>query len=226
MNRVILDQISFRVDFASLMDSLRIKEGSRYAADLTSLVNAAQSISRPKAVYKVAFIESRGDDYVIVEGIRLKSRVLRVNLDKAHRIFVFVATCGMELEDWSGSIEDMLKRYWADTIKLMALESAIQALNDHLLERYRPGSTSAMGPGSLEDWPIQEQQSLFAILGNLEDAIGVQLLESSLMIPVNSVAGLRFPTEESFESCMLCSRENCPGRKAAYDEGMYDRKYR
>jgi hypothetical protein len=225
MNKVVLDHIPFQLDLASLMERVRVKEGSSYAADLESFLNNAQSISNPKAFYMIAFIESKGDDYVVVDGVKLTSRVLRVNLDKTHRVFLFAATCGTELEDWSSSISDMLQRYWADTIKLMAVESAIGAVNEHLEERYHSGPTSMMAPGSLEDWPIQEQRSLFTILGNLIDTIGVQLLDSFLMIPTNSVAGILFPTEERFESCQLCPRENCPARRAPYDIDLYDRKY-
>jgi len=226
MNKAVLDNISFQLDLDSLKKRLRIKEGSTYADDLKRIASEAQAIAKPKALYKVAFIRSRGDDYVAIDGLTLTSRVLRVNLEQAHRVFPFVATCGTELDDWSNSIDDMLQRYWADTIKELALRSAIRALNEHLVERYRPGRTSAMSPGSLEDWPLQAQRALFAILGDPKDAIGVQLSDSLLMIPTKSVSGIRFPTQESFESCQLCPRENCPGRGATYDKGLYDRKYR
>ena len=57
-------------------------------------------------------------------------------------------------------------------------------------------------------------------------AIGVKLTESYLMEPNKSVSGIRFPTEERFESCMLCPRQDCPGRRSAYDPELYDQKYR
>ena len=226
MNKVVLDNMSFQLDLDLLMKRLRIKRESTYADDLKQIVSEAQAIARPKALYKVVFIESKGDDYVVIDGLTLTSRVLRVNLEQAHRVFPFVATCGTELEDWSNSMDDMLQRYWGDTIKEMALRSAIRDLNAHLVERYRPGRTSTMSPGSLADWPLQAQRALFAILGDPKDAIGVQLSDSLLMIPTKSVSGIRFPTEESFESCQLCPRESCPGRRAPYDKGLYDRRYR
>jgi len=37
------------------------------------------------------------------------------------------------------------------------------------------------------------------------------------MVPVKTVSGLLFPSEAGFESCELCSREKCMGRRAAYD---------
>lgn len=208
------------------MKKLRIKEGSTDADKVNRLVGEAQAIARPKALYKVAFIESKGDDYVVVDGTTLTSRVLRVNLEQAHRVFAYVATCGTELEDWSSSIDDMLQRYWGDTIKEMALRVAIRAMNEHLVDRYRPGPISSMSPGSLADWPLQAQRALFTILGNPQEAIGVRLSSSLLMIPTKSVSGIRFPTEESFESCQLCPRKSCPGRRAPYDKELYDKKYR
>ena len=83
-----------------------------------------------------------------------------------------------------------------------------------------------MSPGSLADWPLQEQRQLFTILGNTWDTVGVRLTDSLLMVPIKSVSGIRFPTESSFESCQLCPRAQCPGRRAPYDAGLYDLKYR
>lgn len=226
MNQVILDTIAFRIDPGRLLKRLHIEEGSAYADDLRRLVSDAQSAAKPRALYAVAFIESRGDDTVVIDGTTLTSRVLRVNLEKARRVFPYLATCGSELEEWSSSLDDVLHRYWADVIKELALASAIRALNEDLAERYRPGRTSAMSPGSLEDWPLEEQRALFDILGNPEGAIGVRLSDSFLMIPTKSVSGIRFPTEQSFESCQLCPRQDCPGRRCPYDEELYERRYR
>jgi hypothetical protein len=208
------------------MKKLRIKEGSSSVETLERIASDAQAIARPKAIYKVAFIESKGDDYLVADGITLTSRVLRVNIEQAHRVFPFVATCGAELDEWSSSIDDILQSYWADTIKEMALRSAIQALNKDLEGRFRPGRISRMSPGSLSDWPLREQRNLFALLGNPQDAVGVELTESLMMVPIKSVSGIWFPTEVDFASCQLCPREICPARKAPYDKTLYDRKYR
>ena len=75
-----------------------------------------------------------------------------------------------------------------------------------------------MSPGSLPDWPIEEQKKLFALLGDVQGVLGVRLNESLLMLPRKSVSGLFFPTEISFYSCQLCPRSNCEARKAAYNE--------
>ena len=79
---------------------------------------------------------------------------------------------------------------------------------------------SAMNPGSLEDWPISEQRQLFSILGDVESLIGVRLTDSFLMLPIKSVSGVYFPKEITFQSCQLCPRERCQGRRAPYDEKL------
>lgn len=224
-NTVVLDNVAFALDAAELRRHLRIPDTSRHAEQLRCLLLEAQTIARPKALYRVAFIDSKGGDAVIVEGTTFTSRVLRVNLDKAHRVFVYVATCGTELEEWSSSVHGMLERFWADTIKEMALGSAVEALNDDIKDRFRPGATASMSPGSLEDWPLEEQSRLFDLLGKAPENIGVRLTDSMLMVPTKSVSGIRFPTEESFESCQLCPRKNCPGRRVPFEEGLYERKY-
>jgi hypothetical protein len=226
MDAVVLGDIPFRIDLGQLLKKLHVREGHAYTDDVRRLADEAQAIARPKALYKVAYIESRDDKAVVIDGITMNSRVLRVNLEQAHRVFPYVVTCGVELQDWADSIADVLRRFWAETINEMALRVAIQVLNKHLAERYRPGRTSAMSPGSLGEWPIQAQRPLFALLGDPKGAIGVRLTDSLLMIPTKSVSGIRFPTEESFESCQLCPREGCPGRRVPYDKDLYDKKYR
>jgi hypothetical protein len=226
LNTITLDGIPFQIDVGDLMKKLRVKEESRRADDLRRLVETAQAIGKPKALYKVAFVESRDTNTVVVDGITFTSRVLRVNLESAHRVFPFVATCGMELEDWACSIDDLLQRYWAETISEMALRSVRQALDEHLAQRYQPGPVSTMNPGSLGDWPLREQRPLFALLGDPYQSIGVRLMDSFLMVPIKSVSGILFPTKESFASCQLCPREACPGRRAPYDPDLYEKKYR
>lgn len=224
-NVFVVDSIAFEPNLEGLLKRLRIKEGSPYVAEVGKLIADAQALARPKAMYRLAYIDSKTEDSVVINGISFKSRVLRVNLDVAHRVFAYIATCGTELDAWAHTMPDVLYEYWADAIKEAALYDAIQALNHELATCYHLGRSSVMSPGSLADWPIREQRPLFTLLGDPRSAIGVELTDSYLMIPNKSVSGIRFPSEENFASCQLCPRENCPGRRAPYDETAYERKY-
>jgi hypothetical protein len=226
METIVLDRIRYRADIGALAKRLRVAEESADYDELVALAREAESVARPRAMYGVGYIQERGDDHVIIDGTQFTSRILRVNLEQAHRAFLYVATCGTEVEAWAHALTDLLQRYWADAIQEAVLRIAIRALHDDLEERFRPGETSAMAPGSLGEWPLSEQRALFSALGDVRGTIGVALSDSLLMIPAKSVSGIRFPTTESFESCQLCPRANCPGRRAPYDRSLYDRRYR
>ena len=160
-----------------------------------------------------------------IKGVRFTSRVLRVNLEEVQRVFLYIATCGTEVESIDIPSDDLMRKFVLDTIKQMALGDAIKHLREHIDREYRPGKMSAMAPGSLEDWPISEQKQLFSIFGDVESLIGVKLTDSFLMLPLKSISGICFPTEFTFESCQLCPRERCPGRRAAYDEKLKEKYF-
>jgi hypothetical protein len=224
MYQVVLDDIPFDLD--ALAHRLHVNEADGYLQDLRRLAEQAEAVARPKAMYRVGFIDARSEDSVVIGGVTFHSRILSVNLEHAHRVFLYVATCGIELEAWARSLSDLLHRYWADAIQEAALREAGRAMHRHMVESYRLDKTATMAPGSLSEWPLTEQRPLFACLGDVTQAIGVRLSDSLLMVPSKSVSGIRFPTVESFESCQLCPRENCPGRRAPYDQTLWDRKYR
>lgn len=221
----LLERISFEVDADQLMRKVRMETEDGFADEIQQLAEEARRIAVPKAMYRLAFFQAVGDDSLTIDGVELHSRVLRVNLSEANRLFAYVATCGRELEVWSRTKTDPLEQYWADAIKQLALGCAIQALNRDIVKRYRPGKTSTMAPGSLADWPIQQQRPLFRILGDVNGRVGVELSPSYLMIPNKSISGIRFPREESFESCLLCPRQDCPARRAPHDPALYEREY-
>lgn len=222
----VMDDIAFRPSLRKLMKQLRVKEGTRHADQIVSLLDEAQAIARPRAMYRVAYVDSRDESGVVIDGITFRSRVLRVNLDSVHRVFPFVVTGGTELHEWTQAQDNLLVRYYADVISETAARAAAATLKAHLIRRYGLGRTSTMSPGSLEDWPIQEQRPLFDLLGDPKEAIGVRLTDSMLMILSKSVSGIRFPVEKTFESCQLCQRERCPSRKTPYDPDLYARRYR
>ncbi len=226
MVEVVLNPIPFDLNVDLLLHDLHIKPGSDDAGALADMAATAQSIARPKALCRVGLIDHAGEDAVVIEGVTLSSRVLRVNLDGVHRAFVFVATCGVELEAWAAGVEGLLERFWADAIMEQALEAAINTLREHITTRYHSGRVAMMNPGSLDDWPLSEQRALFDVLGDPASAIGVQLTDSFLMRPTKSVSGILFASEDTFESCQLCPLEDCPNRRAPHDASLYEQKYR
>jgi hypothetical protein len=189
-------------------------------------MNEAKAMARPKGMYKPVDFDAEGDDVVVIDGIRLTSRVLAVHLAQVHRVFPFVATCGREIADWAATKTEILERFWLETILDEVLLCAIKHTGEHMVATHGLGKTAVMTPGSIDDWPIQEQKPLFTILGGIEAAIGVRLRESFMMEPRQSVSGIVFPTEIDFQTCMLCPRQRCPKRRAPYDRNLYEQRFR
>jgi len=186
-------------------------------SEIQPLIEVATALIEPKANFEVSYIEDKLEDAVMVNGRHLTSRVLRKNLDQAERIFPFVITLGPKLGEKQADSTDLLENFYLDTIGNVALNSARKQLKRHLKSEFALEKISSMAPGSLPDWPIEEQAPLFKLLGDVDAAIGVKLSNSLLMLPAKSISGIYFPTEVSFFSCQLCPRERCESRKAKYD---------
>ncbi|MCJ7715552.1 MAG: hypothetical protein MUO54_03415 [Anaerolineales bacterium] len=226
MDPIILDQIEFNPSPGRLFKKLRIKKGSKHEELVRILIKESSPIARPKAMYTITGIDEINDTGVVLGGILMESRVMRVNLSEVHRVFPYLATSGKELYNWAQSKDDMLEKYYAEEVSQMALRTAGDTLLSLLKETYQLGKTASMNPGSLEDWPLTAQTSLFKLLGDPEQAIGVKLLKSMLMIPNQSVSGIRFVSESDYSNCELCPRGNCSHRRAPFDENLLKTKYK
>lgn len=226
MDRIILDDIPFEVEEKGLAQILKIKPGSRSASEFSQILEEASLIAKPKAAFAVVSADVITDDSVEIGSVILKSHVLKVNLEHAGIVYPFVATCGTEIEEWSKNMSGMLHSFWGDNIKLMALGCAISRLEAYLKERLEGATLSSMNPGSLADWPLEQQAPLFELLGDAAGAIGVSLTRSMVIHPLKSVSGILFVSEEGFVNCSLCPREHCPGRRADYDASLYEVKFR
>jgi hypothetical protein len=211
-----LEQISLSLDIVEIKNRLRASDWER----IQTLLEIAEPLISAKAVYKVCYIEEKLANTVMIDGVRFSSRVLRKNLEKVGRVFPYVVTIGARLEQKADAYTDLLEKYYLDVIGNVGLTEARKHLEDHLRSRFALEGLSYMSPGSLADWPIEEQRPLFSILKGAEISIGVRLTENLLMIPRKSVSGIYFPTEVTFYSCQLCPRQHCEGRKARYNEDL------
>lgn len=219
----ILEDIRISLNPKKIGEKLLVQKTGNWG-QFRELFEAAKPLITPKAAYGVRYIDEKLGDAVVIDGICFKSRVLRKNLEMVGRVFPYVVTIGHGLEKKADASQDLLEKYYLDTIGNIALIKARKYLEDELRTRFAMEGLSFMSPGSLMDWPIEEQRPLFSLLEGVESSIGVKLNESLLMIPRKSVSGIYFPTKTTFYSCQLCPRKRCEGRKAAYNEELA-RKY-
>jgi hypothetical protein len=180
------------------------------------LFHEAASCAGPIGGYLEAIPEDADTKTVSLHGEKLHSRLLARHLSNQERIFPFVATCGQELSAWVDSKTDLMENYLAHALAEQATHLIAETLRREIESKYSLDNLSRMQPGSLPDWPLEQQGPLFRILGALPQKIHVQLTETFLMLPTNSLSGIFFQDPEGFISCQLCSRK-CPRRKAPFD---------
>jgi hypothetical protein len=226
----VLDRIPFTVDPPALRQRLGLPTDDVDAAALVEgLVAEALNVGRPRVLYDVAEVRPDAHDAngVEVGTARFSSRVLHANLAGIEHVFLYVATCGPELDRLQVETGDLLGDYCRDAIKAAALGAAMNHLTDHLRQTYGLARFATMNPGSGDSdiWPIEQQKALFAHFGDVRGLIGVTLTDSCLMVPNKSVSGLIYATDEDFCTCKLCHRDDCPNRRAPFDPRLYEERH-
>lgn len=223
MDPVVLDNIPLSLSAAHVAPAVRVRPGTAASEELEELVTHALAVARPKAVYNTALVTGRGDNFLELDDIPLESRLMPRNLAKVHRAFPYVVTCGTEVDAYGQALTDMIHLWWLDTLKELMLAQANEFLNRHLSDIVGLGHFSVMNPGSLPDWPLDEQPKVFALIGDVESLIGVRLTDTLLMLPTKTLSGLAFQSDEDYQECRLCNRRACPGRRVPFDEEEFQR---
>lgn len=218
-----LTSIPFALDLASLLKRVHAQPDTEDARTIERLADMAREVARPKVLIRESYLEERGENTVRIDGITFTSPMLRANLDKVERVFPFIATCGHEMDEVSLPKDEFMAEFWWDAIKAVALGCATAYMNDYLRTRFLLIKSSSMMPGSadVDVWPIEQQEQLFALFGDVKELIGVELTPSFLMVPNKTISGIHFATETDFRSCQVCRRENCPSRHAEFDEELW-----
>ncbi len=226
MEKIILDDIKTSLNTLEHLKALGFSDNIEMKEIISKMAIDAMEIARPKVMYRPCSVDEVGDNFAMVEGKRLESRVLAVNIKEVHIIFAFVATCGMELHEWGMKFSDPIQKDWARAICMQALYSAMATIRQSIRQKFGHANISMMNPGSLESWPLTEQKKIFSLLGNVTEKTGTVLENNMFMTPSMSASGFFFPNDKNYENCSMCPNENCPGRRAPYDKKMYERDYK
>jgi hypothetical protein len=221
MERYVLDDIKIIVPFEEIAGQLKLAEEDD-REEFRELFNKAMAVARPKAVYRVCYLDGIEGDAVAAEGAVFRSQVMAGNLNGLHRVFAYVLSCGTEVDEFAKQQDDYIVRIWMDMLKEMILRKARVVFFEHIKQTYGFPVLSSMSPGSgnIDTWPISQQADLFRLIGNVREDIGVTLNDSMLMDPNKSVSGILFQSDKEYVGCTLCRREKCQGRKAEYNPSL------
>jgi Vitamin B12 dependent methionine synthase, activation domain. len=213
-----IDKLDYVPNKAALLKAVRLDPDSDEADDFTDIVDCVAVLAKPKAYVASATV---GDSSVYpairIDGVEFSGSILYDNVKDLETVWPFIATCGMEAYQYVMSIPDPIEKIWGEIVLENILGIAEKAMSDFIAGEVYDGKTASIAPGSLSEWPVEQQVPLFTILGEGPGKCGITLTETMLMIPNKSISGIVFPNEHGYVSCKLCPREGCPNRRAAYE---------
>lgn len=201
-------------EFAELC---RIEKGTSAFEELEETLPLIRQYGAPKAIIKWAGVDRVEGDETTIEGVTFHSRVVADKLRDTPRVFLSVVTAGEGLEQ-SGQFADDA---FLDLYDGALLFHAYKYLDRYMKERFRFDGSSVLSPGSLPDWPIQNNFALFDMIGNV-DEIGVSLNGAGYIRPWNSGSHIHF-SGDGYQNCSLCRKYDCIGRRAPFDRAEYVR---
>jgi hypothetical protein len=215
--------IPLNLDVPSVIRRLNFHGDSRRVDEISAELEArVRDITRPRAVYTESHPVRIGRDFVDIDGIRFKSRILNKALANVATVYPFIATIGKELDELKAPPREMLQSFSLDAIKTEVLIAAVDYLTEYLKEKFNLSEAALINPGELKDWPLAQQIPLFQLFGGREKNIGASVSRGGAMRPLKSRSGLLFPDDTGFISCRLCTQEKCPGRRAAYNAALVE----
>lgn len=221
-----LTDIPFELDQAEMFRQWQIdQECLDDVEEFGGLIARAQTIGRPKGLWREFPLRTTGEETVAIGGVTFASRLLAKMLKGKKRGWVFCITCGKE-SDALLDPADPLVSWRADELRMKMLHAARLAVENDLKTQCRVAKVISLAPGSGQTeqlWSITALRDLFAMAGgDFTTRLGVELTPECLMLPAKTVCGIYLESEHDFQSCLLCRKEKCPNRRAAFDQAAWD----
>lgn len=90
------------------ISALHLEDGEEEDLErVEEMVRSLCEVACPKAIYGVASITDRGEDWVELEGrVRFTSQLVRQNLEGIYKIIPYICTCGLEAQAWSEQFQE------------------------------------------------------------------------------------------------------------------------
>ncbi|HJH70993.1 MAG TPA: cobalamin biosynthesis protein CobW [Bacteroidaceae bacterium] len=140
--------------------------------------------------------------------------ITQILQDAEFYVMVLVST-GYEFDEWMNQKRtsgDIIEGFVADGIGSTLTDAVVRYAQSEIevyLKRWSIKVSNTYSPGYC-DWDVAEQNIFFSLLPDL--FCGVNLTESSLMLPIKSVStfmGAGLEIEKKAYGCAICSKKDC-----------------
>lgn len=215
--RIVLKDFPFHISEESLTRFLGRRQLDKI--DLKGIIAAAEEAAKPRAIIKWTDARVGENHRVQVGDACFESVLLADKLKNQQRVLLIVITAGNEIKD-TDRIENPVVK---DALAGAVLGAARDYVFRFLKENFQLEDGGLLQPGSLPDWPIENNHALIAEIGGAEEDLGITLTEKGYMNPWNSLSGIYFSQEGGYQNCTLCKNLDCIGRRAEFNPEEYER---
>ena len=182
----------------------------------SGLEKSVAQLCKPRWGYRVFPLDGSDKSCIMLNGCRLQTgHIITPFLKDAEKCALFVATAGVEFEEFQRSIknsgqivEEFLLDAFGSAIAEATVREACKAI-ETTFSAERMGISYPYSPGYC-GWKVVDQQMLFSLLP--DQPCGIRLTDSSLMCPIKSVSGVvaigKQITKQKY-GCELCGKKDC-----------------
>lgn len=180
------------VDKREALRYARAGEGDEISALLQECIDEAEGRLTYKVCYGEFDISCVGEELDLTFA-KTESRLLMKNLGGCHKIVLFCATVGVEMDRLIAkyAATSPAKSLMLDALGSERVEALCDLFNSEIAQTARDGRCKAhprFSPG-YGDLPLEIQRAIFAVL-NPEKRIGVMLNDNLFMSPSKSVTAI------------------------------------
>ena len=183
-----------------------------------TLLNRIVPSLRPRFFFFITdgILDTKKETLTVGDTVFSIGKTIARQLRGSEAYAFFAATAGNEFETFQHTLQqedDMVKTYIADSLGSIIAEKAADCMEKALaayIEEKDWKHTNRYSPGYC-GWHVSEQQKLFSLFP-VAAPCGIQLTDSSLMIPIKSVSGVigvGSNVRKLDYTCGLCTYENC-----------------
>lgn len=207
------------IDYKEILRYLGTKEPT---SQLSELINSCLSELEEKLVFKVCYkefpIKNKSETFDL-EFIKTSSSDLKKNLKFCHKIILFAATVGIELDRLISKYSHIspAKALVFQAIGAERIESLCNAFNREITENAKKEglfTAPRFSPG-YGDFNIEIQKEIFKVL-DCPRKIGLSLNSSFLMTPsksVTAIIGIGDKKCKEADGCITCNKYDCAYRR-------------
>jgi hypothetical protein len=188
MNRIIFEHIPVSFDRNRLMEENKIKPDTDLAEEFLGVIAAAEGALKCKAVLKQVELSGAGENGAVLDGVEFNSGSVAEKLRGKKYIFLYVMTVGTEID----GCEDADYPVLGDIVRQAALDISMKYTLDYIKDKYGCTDVSFINPGTLEDWPVELNKTIFEMIGKVTELTGAVMTASGFMKPWYSSAGIIF----------------------------------